>query len=960
MVVTGALPPVPEQRRALEAKVFDAPTRLRIMVVAGATADGVDTAGPLRALRGLGHRVLHVDPAAHPAVLPDGPSSPDLRPLSRALDRFGPHVVVFGGASLLPSARDAADLRRRGILSLGLGFAAAEPPSVTDARARRTDYVTVPARGRGGNILSFRPGVDRDAVVQHLPPTTGTAPEVVFAEDAARADDRLDTAARLAGGFRIGSVGGGFGTRVDGAARLQVLRSAGVHVAFLRDAAGTPALTPALFEGVAAGAVVCVPAGADLAGCFDAGTEVAVSRDGEDLATTIGRLLADPAEADGYRRRAFARLAAEHLYEHRWQSVLSAVLSDLRIGASEHGRRCLERISGAAGRPRTVVVSGWYGARNTGDDLVLESIAQALEAGVPDVDLVVASTNDPATVLADHGLPAVDRRDPYATDDLVTRSTAVVVGGGGIWMDYTFRAAGGVAGTFALSTSSPSNLAVLPLLAGIRRRPVFVHGMGVGPLDDPDARDLVRATGDLCESVTVRDITSAELLRAIPGWSTPVEIAPDVVYGLDVGTPAAPRFDRAGAATVLAVNVRPWGDDREFGTRLAEVLRTVRRERGALLVGVPMMGRDEQRLTALFADITAGDEASDGDAPAPVVLPWTSAPDQLLGDLGACDALVSMRLHGCLLAHRARIPAVGLRYDPKVAEHFAELGREFFAVPLDEIAARLPGVLAAALAERDGLPAGVLAAITRAEDTARESLRRLARSVAAVTPAPPRAETIRHTDPPYARTPGTPGPAPFGLLPAEETGLVDLGQAGVTGGNVADPDRVVRVVDRPADGGRVFHLADRGPAQGDHATLTVEVPGRTPSGDGVRAEILLRVPYTARANRTGRLAWQVLLDGEVVLTEDVAGWDERCTAWVAWAARDEPVRFAVRVLALRDCEEWGWGPAAAVAVRGIRTAAWNGTEPVVAGTSIPRAPSDAGDTPAARPSVWGLRRSGSR
>jgi hypothetical protein len=190
-----------------------------------------------------------------------------------------------------------------------------------------------------------------------------------------------------------------------------------------------------------------------------------------------------------------------------------------------------------------------------------------------------------------------------------------------------------------------------------------------------------------------------------------------------------------------------------------------------------------------------------------------------------------------------------------------------------------------------------------------------------VTPAPPRAETIRHTDPPYARTPGTPGPAPFGLLPAEETGLVDLGQAGVTGGNVADPDRVVRVVDRPADGGRVFHLADRGPAQGDHATLTVEVPGRTPSGDGVRAEILLRVPYTAR---------------------------------------DEPVRLAVRVLALRDCEEWSWGPAAAVAVRGIRTAAWNGTEPVVAGTSIPRAPSDAGDTPAARPSVWGLRRSGSR
>jgi hypothetical protein len=95
------------------------------------------------------------------------------------------------------------------------------------------------------------------------------------------------------------------------------------------------------------------------------------------------------------------------------------------------------------------------------------------------------------------------------------------------------------------------------------------------------------------------------------------------------------------------------------------------------------------------------------------------------------------------------------------------------------------------------------------------------------------------------------------------------------------------------------------------------------------------VPYKARPDRTGRLAWQVLLDGVVVLTEDVAGWDERCTAWVAWTAREQPVELTVRVIALRDCEQWGWGPAAAVTVRGIRTSSWSGTESVVAGTSIP-------------------------
>jgi polysaccharide pyruvyl transferase CsaB len=945
MVVTVGLPAsVPEQRRLLESTVLDAPVRLRVMVIAGAVADGLETAGLLRALRGLGHTVFAVDPAGHPAVAPDGPSSLDLRPLARALDRFRPHVLVLGGAALLPSPADADDLRRRGIVSLGLGFAAAEPATVTQERARRTDFVTVPVWEPAGteNVLPFLPGVDRDTVVQRLAPLPGPAPEVVFAEavlpeDAARADDRVRTQARLAGLVRTGSVGSGFGTPVDGALRLQVLRSGGVHVAFLQDAAGTPAPTPALFEGVAAGAVVCVPAAADLAGSFEPGRDVVVFGDDEELAATVTRLLADPAEADGYRRRAFARLTAAHLYEHRWNAVLSRILADrpeLAAGAP-------------AGRPRTVVVSGWYGARNTGDDLVLESIAQALEAGVPDLDLVVATPKDAAAVVADHGLPAVDRRDPYAVDDLVTRSTAVVVGGGGLWMDYSFRAAGGVAGVFALTTSSPSNLAVLPVLAGIRRRPVFVHGMGVGPLDDPDARELVRFTGDLCEAVSVRDVSSARLLASIPGWTKSVEIAPDVVYGLDVGPVQAPRFHRAAAPTVLAVNVRPWADPPELATRLAEVLRTVRRERGALLVGIPLMRDDQQRLTRLFADIAADDDG----LPAPVVLPWTSEPGQLTGDLAACDALVSMRLHACLLGHRARVPTVGLTYDPKVTEHFAELGRERFAVPLGAIGSRLPEALDAALAELDGLPAETLAAIGRAEDEARESLRRLAAAVAAVPPAPHRADTIRHTDPPYARIPAAAAPSrgTFGLMSSEEPDLVDLRPAEVTGHNVGDPARSVRVVHRPADGGRVFHLADRAPARGDVADLTVEVPGSTPAGDGIRAELLLRVPYRARPDRTGRLVWQVLVDGVAVVTEDVAGWDERCTAWVAWAARPQPVRLTVRVLALRDCEEWGWGPAAAVTVRGIRTAGWSGTDALVAGTSIPRpVPADAARVSAPR------------
>lgn len=49
--------------------------------------------------------------------------------------------------------------------------------------------------------------------------------------------------------------------------------------------------------------------------------------------------------------------------------------------------------------------------------------------------------------------------------------------------------------------------------------------------------------------------------------------------------------------------------------------------------------------------------------------------------LSTCDVVISMRLHGCLLAMIAGTPAMGLAYESKAPEIFFQLGLKKYQIP---------------------------------------------------------------------------------------------------------------------------------------------------------------------------------------------------------------------------------------------------------------------------------------
>jgi polysaccharide pyruvyl transferase CsaB len=829
------------QRAELAARRFDSALRYRV-VVGGTDAGGTDVVSTsLRALRTLGHTVLHAEPA---------PGDDALAEIGAMLDRFRPHVLV--AATALTGA-ERSRLAGRGVPFLDLPVDA----------------------------------VDRDQVVQPVP----AAPEL-------RADV-LDG-----------------GTGRAGVRRLQTLRESPVHV---HRAWGREVL-----ESVAAGAVVLVPAGTDAAGraaeAFDVGSEVLTFAGEDDLRALTASLLADPRRREGLRSKAFARLVADHLAEQQWLRRLAVLEASAAEQQADWWRRATQE---AIGRPVPVVLLGWYGAGNVGDDLILEAIALRIEADVPDAQVVVAA-KDPRPVLRDHGLAAFDRLDRGRAEDELARSAALVVGGGGLWMDYTFALNGGLAGTFTAARASPSSLSVLPMLADVLRKPVHVYGMGVGPLDDPRARALVRHVADRAASVVVRDEDSRRQLQAIDGWTAPVGCEPDVVFSLPVDP--ARRSHRLPPAwqarPVVAVNARPWpAAPAALQPALVAALADAVRTRGAALAGVPMSAVDTQALRALFAQVDVQVDAQ-GEGSDWVVLEPTRDLDQSVADLSACRTMVSMRLHGCLLGHRAGLDVIGLGYDPKVANHFEEVGRPAQVLALDDAPARLQGLLASALDGDGRLPAASRRRVAALEQASARGLQELvARLRAAGVPAA-EPSVVR-----YVPDAAEPVPGRVTVAPYDEA---------VVGGSTLDPTRAVAVRKGRDGAGVRFSLVDSAPLAGDFAAWECVLPG---AGAGRRVEVTLRSPYREDPAMTGRLVWQLLLDGRVLAQEDVAAWSEENTVWAGWGPRAAPVRLQVRVLALRDCEAWSWGRAAALVVQAVRSQGW--AAPVAPGRHVVGASSPA-------------------
>lgn len=280
-----------------------------------------------------------------------------------------------------------------------------------------------------------------------------------------------------------------------------------------------------------------------------------------------------------------------------------------------------------------IVIAGYYGYRNWGDEGSLATLLSGLD--VPVRTLITVLSGDPAFTERTYGVCALPRMDLRAVRHAIRRSDALILGGGSLLQDVT---------------SLRSLLYYLVLIRwgfGAHGR-VLLVGQGVGPLRRFISRQFVRATLRQVPFLSVRDAESAALLRAIGVSHATIDA--DLTWALAA---QPPHVELDADARWIGLAPRAWRDVpvQEAFTALCRQIQSD----GYRPLLMPMQ---ESQDRALCETIAAASNSR--------VLPPPTHPAQLLGVMPHLHGMVAMRLHGAIFAAAQGTPVLCISYDPKV------------------------------------------------------------------------------------------------------------------------------------------------------------------------------------------------------------------------------------------------------------------------------------------------------
>ena len=338
--------------------------------------------------------------------------------------------------------------------------------------------------------------------------------------------------------------------------------------------------------------------------------------------------------------------------------------------------------------PGRILVSGYYGFGNAGDDSIAAALVAGIRACAPDMPITFLC-KDTKNSAKKYGVRTVPRFNiPAVLREM--RTARLLISGGGNLLQNT---------TSARSLFYYTTIIRLAKRRGLR---VFVLGNGLGPiLGEKYERDVAKTLA-LADRITLREPQSLEYAASLGIPRDRLALSADPALLL---TPAdARRVDyilkNVGNVSHFAVSLRSFAtlrseevdgaDEDSFAATFAAEVDAIAAHTGAKPLYILMQSSRDRALTekvnaaaAVKGEILGGLTAR-----------------EIMGVLGRCEFVISMRLHLLIYAVAVGKPPLGISYDPKIDAMMRYMG---CTKPL-RVAGLRGGALADAAAALSGAP----------------------------------------------------------------------------------------------------------------------------------------------------------------------------------------------------------------------------------------------------------------
>lgn len=308
-----------------------------------------------------------------------------------------------------------------------------------------------------------------------------------------------------------------------------------------------------------------------------------------------------------------------------------------------------------------ILVSGYYGYQNSGDEGILAVLCQELELlGVQRSEIVVLS-GDPAYTTSEHQVQAIYRYNLAQIVRLMPQIKLLVSGGGSLLQDSTSW------------RTVPYYLVIIKLALSFKI-PVVMYAQGIGPVGFVPYQRWIKRIVNQVTKVSVRDPFSAQLLQEWGVTRADLEIASDPVFNL-----AKASFATKNYLPGISLNLRPYPLWQQHSAQWSEIIKYWIEERDWPVYFVPLSPDD----------LYIGKQIQQAVPSMELFRPknWLAA----MNFISQTKVALTMRLHALIFAAISGTVPVGLAYDPKIKAIGSQLR---IAVQAPEPNQRLTPILA--------------------------------------------------------------------------------------------------------------------------------------------------------------------------------------------------------------------------------------------------------------------------
>ena len=300
---------------------------------------------------------------------------------------------------------------------------------------------------------------------------------------------------------------------------------------------------------------------------------------------------------------------------------------------------------------KNILISGYYGFNNTGDEAMIETLSSLLAKR--DCSLTVLSSNPDRTKEL-YNVQAYDRYKMSEVIKAIRKADLVISGGGTLFQDITSK------------KSIWYYIGVIKLAQFFHKKIVVCY-QGFGPLDTKLYRRMVKHTLNKksVKFVGLRDNKAIDFAKSIGIKEDKIVFSSDMIFMMK--PPAEERVDKIIRDNVLnleegqklvGISTREWSD-KDRTDELAKAADLIVERYNARIVFFPFHKPKDAEISKIIMHKMKNENKA-------CLLPNRYLPSEILGAMGRMDVNIGVRLHSLIFSAIGNVPTIGISYDPKI------------------------------------------------------------------------------------------------------------------------------------------------------------------------------------------------------------------------------------------------------------------------------------------------------